>query len=55
MKVVVADTSPINYLVLIDAIHTLKDLYSRIVIPQDVFQELTSPGAPIVVGNWVRT
>ena len=43
MKVVVADTSPINYLVLIDCVNVLQRLYARIVIPQEVFSELTAP------------
>jgi predicted nucleic acid-binding protein len=34
--VVVADTSPINYLVLIGHIHLLARLYTRILIPPSV-------------------
>jgi predicted nucleic acid-binding protein len=36
MKVVVSDTSPINYLILIGCIHLLQKLYGRIVIPSSV-------------------
>ena len=55
MKVVVADTSPINYLVLIDSIDILQRLYTRIVIPEEVFNELTADGAPPQVSAWIRT
>jgi hypothetical protein len=34
MTVVIADTSPINYLILIDEVGILPRLYHRIVIPQ---------------------
>jgi predicted nucleic acid-binding protein len=52
MTVVVADTSPINYLVLIGEIRVLQQLYHRIVIPEDVFNELTDTGAPPEVHAW---
>lgn len=41
MMVVVADTSPINYFVLINEIGVLAHLYGSIVIPQEVALELT--------------
>lgn len=55
MKVVVADTSPLNYLLLIDCIDILRYLYTRIVIPEEVFRELTALGAPSQVAAWIRT
>ncbi len=55
MKVVVADTSPINYLVLIDCVAILRQLYGRIVIPQEVVNELTAGGAPPQVVAWIET
>lgn len=55
MKVVVADTSPINYLVLIDCVDVLRQLYARIVIPKEVLDELTAPGAPPPVVAWIQT
>jgi predicted nucleic acid-binding protein len=51
--VVVADTSPINYLILIDQIDLLPRLYSRIVIPPAVLGELKHPGAPQPVRDWI--
>jgi predicted nucleic acid-binding protein len=52
MTVVVADTSPINYLVLIGEIGVLQKLYHRIVIPEEVFAELIDPEAPPEVCEW---
>jgi predicted nucleic acid-binding protein len=52
MTIVIADTSPINYLVLIDEIAILPRLYNRIVIPEDVFAELMDEGAPPAVREW---
>ena len=45
MSVVVADTSPLNYLIQCEAIDVLPRLYQQVVIPQAVFDELTDPGA----------
>lgn len=39
--IVVADTSPINYLVLVDVIRVMPQLYRRVVIPRRVETELT--------------
>ncbi len=50
--VVVADTSPINYLVLIRQVDLLKHLYERILIPPAVLAELTHPLAPKPVQHW---
>lgn len=55
MKVVVADTSPINYLVLIDCIDILRQLYACVVIPEEVLNELTADGTPSQVSAWIRT
>src|SRR5271165_7096167 len=52
MKVVIADTSPVNYLVLIDTIEVLPRLYHRIVIPDEVLAELSAPGTPPSVAAW---
>ena len=44
--VVVADTSPLNYLVLIEHVGILPRLYARVLIPPAVLSELTHPAAP---------
>jgi predicted nucleic acid-binding protein len=51
--IVIADTGPINYLVLIEEIQVLPALYGRIVIPVSVSEELKRPRAPDVVRVWI--
>jgi predicted nucleic acid-binding protein len=50
---VVADTTPINYLVLIGQMHLLASLYEQVVIPSAVAAELRHPKAPAVVQTWM--
>jgi predicted nucleic acid-binding protein len=50
--VVIADTSPINYLVQIGQIDLLARLYTRILIPPAVLAELMHPLAPKPVRDW---
>jgi predicted nucleic acid-binding protein len=52
MILVVADTGPIHYLVLIGAIDVLPRIYHRLVIPSSVFDELVHPHAPEAVRIW---
>ena len=52
MIVVVADTSPLNYLIQIDCQELLPALYERIIVPKAVFEELTDARTPAVVRNW---
>lgn len=56
--IVVADTSPLNYLVLIAEVEVLSALYDRILIPEEVHRDLqrlrTPPsvlGQPICRGG----
>jgi predicted nucleic acid-binding protein len=46
MRLVVADTGPLNYLILIDAIEVLPKLFEQILVPAAVFDELAHPDAP---------
>ena len=46
MTVVVADTSPLNYLALIEIVDVLPRLYGTIVVPEEVLAELRASGAP---------
>ncbi len=52
--IVIADTSPINYLILINAIDVLPILYQRIVIPTAVYKELQTDSAPAEVRKWIN-
>lgn len=49
----IADSSPLNYLVLIDADRILPAIFGRVVIPEAVSRELQSAGAPSKVSNWI--
>lgn len=51
--IVVADSSPLNYLVLIDEIGILPELFRRVVIPEAVVRELQSPQTPPKVATWM--
>jgi hypothetical protein len=51
---VVSDTSPINYLCLIEAIGVLPSLFSEVIIPPSVLSELRHPRAPKLVADWLR-
>lgn len=52
--IVIADTSPVCYLVIIDQIDLLFHLYGSITIPTIVHAELESPNAPPSVHDWIR-
>jgi predicted nucleic acid-binding protein len=47
--IVVADTSPINYLLLINQIDLLPHLFQEIIIPDVVRDEMLDPEAPPVL------
>jgi predicted nucleic acid-binding protein len=49
MIVVVADTSPLNYLLRIGCERLLPELYGKVFIPPAVLRELRDPGTPEIV------
>lgn len=51
--IVIADTGPLNYLVLIGAVDVLQPLYARVIVPQAVVQELNDAEAPAAVLAWI--
>ena len=51
--IVVADTSPVNYLTLIGETDLLRQLYSEVLIPLAVNNELLSPDSPPPVCQFV--
>jgi predicted nucleic acid-binding protein len=53
MLVVVADTSPLNYLTLLGYPEILARIYGRVLIPLAVLQELRHRDAPAAVRSWV--
>jgi predicted nucleic acid-binding protein len=51
--IVVADTSPLNYLLQINSESVLPALYKRIIVPSAVLAELSHPDTPAVVSVWL--
>jgi predicted nucleic acid-binding protein len=51
--IVIGDTSPVNYLVLIGEIEVLPKLYGRILIPPSVLGERKRELAPEAVQRWI--
>jgi predicted nucleic acid-binding protein len=52
--IVVADTGPINYLIWIRHVAVLPRLYTTVLIPEAVQDELRKPGAPEFVRRWLE-
>ena len=53
MRLVVADTSPLHYLALIDQLQLLPALFERILIPETVRNEMLHAKAPDAVHRWI--
>jgi predicted nucleic acid-binding protein len=53
VRLVVADTSPINYLILIGHIEILPSLFTRVILPDVVRKELMHSKAPAAVQRWI--
>ncbi len=50
--IVVSDTSPLNYLVLIQHVDILPSLFDAVLAPPAVIAELRHPGTPAAVRAW---
>jgi predicted nucleic acid-binding protein len=51
--IVVADASPLNYLIQIQCETLLRELYGRVFVPAAVMEELRHPLAPSSVASWL--
>jgi predicted nucleic acid-binding protein len=51
--IVIADTSPLHYLILVQAEGVLPRLFQRVLIPDEIYAELRHPGAPAAVRQWI--
>jgi len=51
--IVIADTSPLDYLIRIGAVEVLKSLYMRVLVPRAVAEELKEAKAPVAVQSWI--
>jgi predicted nucleic acid-binding protein len=52
MRLVVADTGPLNYLILIEQIDLLPALFEKVFVPRAVRDELRHRDAPEIVRRW---
>jgi len=53
--IVVSDTTPLNYLILIEAAQVLPALFGRVYAPTAVIQELSDPRGPQPVRAWASS
>jgi predicted nucleic acid-binding protein len=51
--IIISDTSLIRYLLLIDQIDLLPQLYGQIIIPNEVRNEIQSANAPLELQQWI--
>ena len=51
--IVVSDTSPLCYLLLINLVELLPQLYGQVIIPESVCTELLNSDAPEMVKSWM--
>ena len=54
MRVVVADATPLHYLILIDAIFVIPRLFEKIHVPIEVRDELICDATPTAVRTWMQ-
>ncbi len=52
--IVIADASPLRYLVLIEEVHVLPQLFGSLVVPTGVMSELSQPDTPLPVQRWIE-
>ncbi|MDZ4802851.1 MAG: DUF3368 domain-containing protein [Bryobacteraceae bacterium] len=51
--IVVADSGPLHYLLLIDQIELLRRFYGQVVIPDAVANQLSAANSPVTVSTWM--
>ncbi|HKI03828.1 MAG TPA: DUF3368 domain-containing protein [Thermoanaerobaculia bacterium] len=51
--IVVADSGPLHYLILLDQTELLERFYGQVIVPEAVLRELTSGSAPQAVKGWL--
>lgn len=50
--IVVADSGPLHYLILLNQADLLHRLYGEVILPRAVFDELSATRAPLAVRSW---
>ena len=51
--IIVSDTTPLHYLIQIDATRILRDLFGHVIIPKAVHAEMQQEKTPPEVRNWM--
>lgn len=51
--IVVADSGPLHYLILLQHIELLRRFYGQVLVPEPVASELSAAGAPAMVREWI--
>jgi predicted nucleic acid-binding protein len=51
--IVVADSGPLHYLILLQHIELLRRFYGEVLVPEPVASELAAAGAPAMVREWI--
>jgi predicted nucleic acid-binding protein len=52
--IVISDTTPLHYLIQIQAVSILEVMFSRVIIPQGVAEELSHPNTPKLIKDWMN-
>ncbi len=52
MSIVVSDTTPLNYLILVGCVDVLPRLFGKLLVPPAVISEMRHPQAPPPVSAW---
>lgn len=52
--IIISDTTPLRYLIEIEEIDCLKNLFGKVIIPQKVFSELQGEKTPSEVTAWIQ-
>ncbi|MGB6596011.1 MAG: hypothetical protein WA621_18325 [Candidatus Acidiferrum sp.] len=53
--IVIADTSPLHYFILLEHAEVPRKLYGRVIIPEAVLSELKAKNAPSAVKQWIKS
>jgi len=51
--IVVADSGPLHYLILLEQVDLLRRFYGQVLVPEAVANELSTSGALVVVRDWI--
>ncbi|WP_428308025.1 DUF3368 domain-containing protein [Lacipirellula sp.] len=52
--IVVSDTTPLHYLILIDRVHLLPELFGQVITTPDVIDEMNQQASPEKLKQWVK-